>query len=147
MSPETPQQHSLKPLKTRRWSEVKALIKDEEAYLAMEGDDKYRLSAFDDFMAGLARKEAEEREIEREKKRAAEKDQRAAFAVLLGELRDMVPPLVNAKTTWKELEALPQAAEDERMIKLLAEQSKGRALDVFEDFVVDLNKKYQAVRP
>lgn len=33
------------------------------------------------------------------------------------------------------------------MVKLLAEQSKGRALDVFEDFVLDLNKKYQAVRP
>ena len=33
-----------------RWSEVKVLIKEDERYLALDGDDKYRLQAFDDYM-------------------------------------------------------------------------------------------------
>lgn len=75
-----------------------------------------------------------------------ERDQRTAFADLLGELHALTPPLVNAKTAWKDLEEMPKASEDARMVKILADQPKGRAMNVFDDFVDDLSKKYQAVR-
>jgi pre-mRNA-processing factor 40 len=128
-----------------RWSEVKALIKDDERYLALEGDDKYRLGAFDDYMQTLARKEAEEKELARERRRQAEKAQRAALQELLTELN--AKNIVTAKTAWKDIEEDPAFMEDSRTQTMLAEQSKGKVMDAFDDYVEELNRKFLADRP
>ena len=55
------------------------LLKEEDRFLALEGDDKYRLECFDAHVGALLAKELEQKEMEREKKKAAEKVQRQAF--------------------------------------------------------------------
>ena len=127
-----------------RWSEVKLMVKDDERYLALEGDDKYRLEAFDDFMVQLARKEAEERELLKDKKRAQEKEQRAAFVLFLTEFGDK--GLITALTQWREFRDSDDAKADARFKDML-EQSKTKAQDMFEDFTEELHAKYQADRP
>jgi len=128
-----------------RWSEVKALIKEDPRYLALEGDEKHRLGAFDDFMQQLQRKEAEEKELAREKRRQEEKAQRAAVQELLTELH--AQKVVNAKSTWKDLEEVEAFIKDERLVTLMTEQSKGKAHDTVDDFIEDLNRKFMADRP
>jgi hypothetical protein len=126
-----------------RWSEVKLMVKDDERFLALEGDDKNRLEAFDDFMLALARKEAEDREMLKEKKRALEKEQRAAFAVFLAEMEEKQE--IHALWQWRDLRESSSANTDQRFLDML-EQSKSKAQDMFEDFIEDLMSKYQKDR-
>ena len=126
-----------------RWSEVKLMVKDDERFLALEGDDKNRLEAFDDFMLALARKEAEDREMLKEKKRALEKEQRAAFAVFLAEMEEKQE--IHALSQWRDLREGSSANTDQRFLDML-EQSKSKAQDMFEDFIEDLLSKYQKDR-
>jgi pre-mRNA-processing factor 40 len=107
-----------------RWSEVKTMVKEDERFLALEGDDKYRLEAFDDYMVGLARKEAEEREMIKEQKRALEKEQRAAFTTFLSELGEK--GLINALSQWRDFRDTEEAKSDDRFKDML-EQSKSKA--------------------
>jgi len=127
-----------------RWTDVKSLIKEDPRYLALEGDDKYRLDAFDEYMGELATKEAEEKEVQKEMRRAAEKEQRIAFNALMQECHEK--GLLKATTRWKELRENEAVAKDERFL-VMVEQSKTRAQELFEDFIEELLVKYKADRP
>lgn len=120
------------------------MVKEDERFLALEGDDKYRLEAFDEFMVGLARKEAEERELLKEKKRALEKEQRAAFTQCLAELNEKGQ--VTALSQWRQVRESEGAQADQRFVDML-EQSKSKAQDLFDDFIEELHAKYQLDRP
>eukprot|EP00960_Hanusia_phi_P018852 555010-Hanusia_phi.AAC.2 len=127
-----------------RWIDVKSLIKDDPRYLALEGDDKYRLDAFDEYMSELATKEAEEKEIQKEMRRAAEKEQRIAFNALMQECHEQ--GVLKATTRWKELKDNEDVAKDDRF-RVMVDQSKTRAQELFEDFIEELLVKYKADRP
>ena len=108
------------------------MVKDDERFLALEGDDKYRLEAFDDFMLALARKEAEDREMLKEKKRALEKEQRAAFAVFLADLEEKQE--IHALSQWRDLRESDVAKTDQRFLDML-EQSKSKAQDILDEIL------------
>jgi pre-mRNA-processing factor 40 len=127
-----------------RWSEVKVMVKEDERFIALDGDDKYRLEAFDEFMLALSRKEAEERELLKEKKRALEKEQRAAFTVLLTELGEK--GVITALTQWRVFRDSEEMKTEQRFTDML-EQSKTKSQDMFEDFVEELHAKYTKDRP
>jgi len=127
-----------------RWSEVKLMVKEDERFLALEGDDKYRLEAFDEFMLGLARNEALEREQLKDKKRALEKEQRAAFGVMLTEFAEK--RLVHGLSVWREWRETDEPKAEARFTEMV-EQSKSKAQDMFDDFVEELQAKYQKNRP
>ena len=104
-----------------RWSEVKVMVKEDERFIALDGDDKYRLEAFDEFMLGLARKEAEERELLKEKKRTLEKEQRAAFTAMLTEFSEK--GIINAISLWKVFRDSAEAKAETRLADMLEQVS------------------------
>jgi len=126
-----------------RWGEAKTLLKEDERYQGLEGDDKYRLENFDDYIQGLVAKEAEQKEMERERKKAIEKAQRQAFSELLAEMEEK--GILTLKSTYKEAKETEEAKNEARWEEMMA-QSKTKTQDLVDDFILELQKKFQANR-
>eukprot|EP01029_Cantina_marsupialis_P006029 TRINITY_DN165661_c0_g1_i2.p1 TRINITY_DN165661_c0_g1~~TRINITY_DN165661_c0_g1_i2.p1 ORF type:complete len:960 (-),score=414.83 TRINITY_DN165661_c0_g1_i2:3965-6802(-) len=110
-----------------RWREVERLLKDDERYENVE-DPRDRQDLFDEWMTDFEKKQREER-------RRIRKEQIEKFYKLLSE-----KPEIGLDTSWAEVKTI--LAGDEAFEEL----DKADRLQVFKDFIYDLEQKEKAER-
>jgi pre-mRNA-processing factor 40 len=107
------------------------LFPDEESYRGL--NSAIRIEVWDEVLNILARKEDEQRAIDRENRKKKEKELRAQFREVLVKLHQ--EQKINVLSRWKEIKPLIQ--DDESYKKVTT-----RAQDIFEDYLDELEGIY-----
>uniref|UniRef100_A0A7N0SXF7 Pre-mRNA-processing protein 40A n=1 Tax=Kalanchoe fedtschenkoi TaxID=63787 RepID=A0A7N0SXF7_KALFE len=121
---------------TSQWRRVQDRLEDDERCLRLEKVD--RLLVFQDYIRDLEAEEEEQKKLQKEQMRRAERKNRDAFRKLMDE--HVASGTLTAKTQWREYcmkvkESLPYMA-------VASNTSGSTPKDLFEDVLEELQDKY-----
>ncbi|XP_042061666.1 pre-mRNA-processing protein 40A-like [Salvia splendens] len=119
-----------------QWRKVQDLLEDDERCTRLDKID--RLDIFQDYIRDLEKEEDEQKKIQKEQLRRAERKNRDAFRMMLEE--HIAACTITAKTSWRDY---CQKVKDSEAYEAVALNTTGSTpKDLFEDLTEELEKKY-----
>ncbi|KAK9097127.1 hypothetical protein Sjap_022624 [Stephania japonica] len=119
-----------------QWRKVQDRLEDDERCSRLEKID--RLEVFQEYIRDLEREEEEQRKIQKEKLRRAERKNRDEFRKLMEE--HVAAGILTAKTHWRDY--CMKVKDTPAYIAVSSNTSGSTAKDLFEDVAEELEKQY-----